>query len=98
MTFICTAGDQYLCFYVQRPVEGILIKGFDRIAQAYAALWMGVMISQHVFEGGICSIGDPGRWGKIHVPLAEVDAIGREICSAGDAIDKREKETLIAPT
>ena len=83
-TFVSTTGDYNLGLDIKRPFEGRFVKVFDGIAQAYAPLWVGVVVGQSLLERLICSINDPRGRGEVHVPLTEIDAVGREICGAAE--------------
>jgi hypothetical protein len=82
-TFVSTTGDYNLGLDVKRPVEGRFVEVFDGITQTYASFWVGVVVGQSLLERLICSLNDPRGRGEVHVPLTEIDAVGREICGTG---------------
>lgn len=82
-TFVSTTGDYNLGLDVKRPVKGGLVEVLDGLAQAYTSFWMRVVIRQSLFEGLIGSFDDPRGRGEVHVSLAKIDAVSREICGAG---------------
>lgn len=83
-TFVGTTGDNNLSLDVKRPFEGRLVEIFDGVAQAYASFRVGVVVGQSLLERLVCSLDDPRGRGEVHVPLAKIDAVVREICGAAE--------------
>jgi len=64
-------------------MEVCLIMILDSLTKTKSALWMGIMICCHRFQSLFSRFPDPWGWGKVHVPLTKVDAIGWKIRSTG---------------
>ena len=79
LTFVGTTGDEDLCLNVEAPAEVCVVVFLKSLAETESALWVGIMVCGHRSQSLFARFCDPGGWGEVHVPLAKIDAIRREI-------------------
>lgn len=88
LTFIGAAGDEDLSLGVEAPAEICLVMILDSLAEAKSTLRVGIVIRGHGLQSFFGRFSDPGRRGKVHIPLTEIDAIRWKI--RGTATDKTQ--------
>lgn len=61
-------------------METCFVVVLDGLAETKSALRMGIMVGSHRSQSLLAHFTDPGGWGKVHVPLAKIDAVRGKIC------------------
>ena len=80
-TFIGTAGNEDLALDVQLPSEDGAVVVLNGLPKPYPALRVGVVVRNDGGQGVASGVCDPLGRCKVHVSLAEVNAVGRQVGS-----------------